>query len=314
MSWQDKQEIVGRVTKVIYHLRRTKTLLVELEDHQVVPVVPSRYDLQFLRGSLEGKRLEAYGYYDPWTQVWRATRTLIAIQPIAQEPLFPSAPLVYIDSHEVIESEKVKNSDVQHIVTRLKDQSFEVRVTALDAGDYLLSDRLIVERKTVDDFHASISDGRFFDQMETLASLCEIPLLVIYGDQYASRTQPEVFEGVLSWALTSDDTPPNLRIIQKPDLLSVINLFIRIIKREQVERKHYPSLKEAWKAETLQLQQLKVVSAYESIGLKKARKLLKAQRTIERIASSDVKELAHIIGGHSARKVVGISKTPYKEE
>jgi len=213
-----------------------------------------------------------------------------------------------------MESEKVKNSDVQHIVTRLKDQGFEVRVTALDAGDYLLSDRVAVERKTVDDFHASISDGRFFDQMGTLASLCEIPLLVIYGDQYASRTRPEVFEGVLSWALTSDDTPPNLRVIQKPDLLSVINLFIRIVKREQVEKKHYPSLKEAWKAETLQLQQLKVVSAFETIGVKSARKLLKARETIENIASSEERDLEPIIGSFRAKKVVRLSKAKYKEE
>lgn len=299
-----------------YH--RFKSFLVESDDGRVVPVVPHRLDQQFFRGNRTGQRFQAYGYYHPGHKVWFADRGATAIQPQEQTPLFPDRPLVYVDALEMSKITKDENSDTNYIVTRLRDEGWEVRTASLDAGDFLLSDRVLVELKHIssksDDLHASLVDGRYFEQLNRLAAISEIPILLIYGDPCDSRARPENIDGAEAWALTSDDTPPNLRIVWRPDLLSVINLLVSIVKREQVEKKRSPSLKKAWKAETEEEQKLRVVASYPKIGVKLARKMLKAEGTIEKIASSSHRELTPLIGEHRARVVEKISKQPYKEE
>jgi len=46
---------------------------------------------------------------------------------------------------------------------------FDVRKARLPTGDYLIDDRVLVERKTLADFSASLVDGRLFPQVARLA-------------------------------------------------------------------------------------------------------------------------------------------------
>ena len=46
---------------------------------------------------------------------------------------------------------------------------FDVRMGRLATGDYLIDDEVLVERKTVADFAASLVDGRLFPQAARLA-------------------------------------------------------------------------------------------------------------------------------------------------
>jgi len=52
----------------------------------------------------------------------------------------------------------------------------------LPAGDYLLSDRLVVERKTGADLAASIKDRRLFEQVERLREAYASVVLVVEGE------------------------------------------------------------------------------------------------------------------------------------
>ena len=52
----------------------------------------------------------------------------------------------------------------------------------LDVGDYLLSERTGAERKSVQDFVQSITDGRLFSQLAAMKGTFECPLLIIEGE------------------------------------------------------------------------------------------------------------------------------------
>lgn len=64
----------------------------------------------------------------------------------------------------------------------LRDAGLELRPARLPAGDYVLSDRVVVERKTGADLAASIKDRRLFEQVERLVAAYEAVVLVVEGE------------------------------------------------------------------------------------------------------------------------------------
>ena len=79
----------------------------------------------------------------------------------------------------IIADEREKASNVPAL---LEDMGVRVVYDVLEAGDYLLSNKVAVERKTVPDFIASIFDGRLFKQVKALKQVYEKPILLIEGD------------------------------------------------------------------------------------------------------------------------------------
>ena len=63
----------------------------------------------------------------------------------------------------------------------LAAHGIDLRPENLPAGDYVLSDRLIVERKTGSDLAASIKDRRVFEQVERLRAAYPAVVLLIEG-------------------------------------------------------------------------------------------------------------------------------------
>ncbi len=71
----------------------------------------------------------------------------------------------------------------------------------LPAGDYVVSDRLVVERKTGADLAASIKDRRLFEQIGRLKESFEAVVLVVEGEPvHIARAS---WEGALARALAS---------------------------------------------------------------------------------------------------------------
>ena len=62
---------------------------------------------------------------------------------------------------------------------------YDILITqeTLSIGDFIISDRTAIERKTVDDFASSIIDGRLFEQMSNLKSAYDMPILMIEGER-----------------------------------------------------------------------------------------------------------------------------------
>jgi len=206
---------------------------------------------------------------------------------------------VYVDSRE-IRSEVVK---------KLYELS-NVRVGNYNA-DYIISDRIAIERKTVEDFVDSIVDKRLFDQLIELKKNYQKPILIVEGDGLYRRLSPNAIRGALATVVVDFDIP--IIFTKSPE--ETAEFIVSLARREQLAKgrevyPHYGKTKM-----TLKEQMEYVVSSISDIGPVIAKNLLEHFQTIENIAKADLNDLMKVpkVGRKIAEKIVRIMKTPYKE-
>jgi len=211
--------------------------------------------------------------------------------------------VVYVDSREM-KSEVVKE---------LFERGVIIRVRNLDVGDYVLSDRVVVERKTVDDFVDSLinKDRNIFDQIVRLKKSYLKPVIIVEGDGLYRRINPNAIRGALA-AITIDFGIP---VINTRDPKETAEFIITIAKREQNIRDRTIVLHSGKTKMTLKEQMEYVVSSISEIGPVIARNLLEHFQTIERIATASEEELMKVpkVGKKIARKIRTLMTTPYSE-
>jgi DNA excision repair protein ERCC-4 len=86
------------------------------------------------------------------------------------------------------------------VPAELERLGVDVHGTRLPAGDYVLSDRLVVERKGPTDLAASIKDRRMFEQLARLAEAYPSVVLIVEGDPVHMHVA--AWQGALGRALT----------------------------------------------------------------------------------------------------------------
>ena len=100
----------------------------------------------------------------------------------------------------VIVDEREKGSEVPKYLKRL---GLHIVYQLLPVGDYLISPKCAVERKTAEDFVKSIYDGRLFEQLRKLTDEYETAILLVEGDLYSLvdiSTRPRSLLGALAYA------------------------------------------------------------------------------------------------------------------
>lgn len=90
-------------------------------------------------------------------------------------------------------------SGIPHFMELIPNVKTECR--DLDFGDYQIGERAVIERKSAEDFVASILDRRLFSQIEMMMSTCDLAVVLVEGDVFATRSliEPAALEGALSW-------------------------------------------------------------------------------------------------------------------
>lgn len=167
----------------------------------------------------------------------------------------------------------------------------------LSTGDYLLSERVGVERKTAFDFVTAIIQKRFYLQLRRLKAAYAHPVYVIEGRQlYGLRNvHPNFIRGALA-TLAVDYGIPTLFTLGPEDTAELLFL---IARREQRDETLSPTgqVMEALprgykKALDLRGRQLQVLEALPLVGRVRAEHLLDHFGTIERLTAATEKELA----------------------
>lgn len=96
-------------------------------------------------------------------------------------------------------------------ISQILAQEYGVRIlrTTLKIGDYMIDERIVVERKTIQDFAQSIIDGRLFKQAATMKNSFESPLFIIEGnpsfipgDIHPHATQGALVSIALTWQIS----------------------------------------------------------------------------------------------------------------
>jgi len=227
-------------------------------------------------------------------------KTLMDFQEVKEEPQ-SIKPKVIADYRE-------KGSNV---LKELLDRT-DLKLEKLSVGDFLLSARVAVEYKTVQDFVDSIIDGRLLSQLKELKKY-ERPLIIVEGieDIYSMRKiHPNSIRGMIATITVSYGIP----LIQTKNSKDTAEYLISIAKREQAEEKndiqhHYK------KPETLKEQQEYFISALPNIGMGGAVPLLKHFKSVKNIvnASEDDLKKVDLIGPKKSKSLKEIFDKDWEE-
>ena len=194
----------------------------------------------------------------------------------------------------------------------LEARGMEVTLRNLDVGDYVVSDRVAIERKTASDFVASIIDPErnLFRQIGDLSRSYDRPVLILEGrDLYTRQVNPSSIRGALA-AVAVDYGVPIIPTEDQDETASVIAL---LATREQKEG-HEPKLHGHKTARTLKEQQEYLISAIPNVGPRVARNLLRHFGSIERIMTARQEELQEVemVGPKIAERIRELVGGEYK--
>ncbi|MCD6476711.1 MAG: hypothetical protein J7K26_00905 [Candidatus Aenigmarchaeota archaeon] len=208
--------------------------------------------------------------------------------------------LIFIDKRE--------NNDIEKYFYQYE---VEIQKKMLICGDFLLSDRVVIERKTTNDFINSIIDKRIFNQLKEMKENFEKPLLIIEGNSLYGRLQPNIIRGVLA-AITIDLQIP---IIWTKDMAETAGMIYWIARREQFDMKREIPLRGKKSKLSLSEQQEFLIHGLPNISIKRSKDLLKYFKTPEKVFKASEKELLKVkgIGKGIAKKIRKILTTKYSK-
>jgi ERCC4-related helicase len=194
----------------------------------------------------------------------------------------------------------------------LEAKGLEVTLKNLEVGDYVVSDRVAIERKTAKDFTASIIDPQrnLFRQISDLSRTYDRPILILEGrDLYTRAINPSSIRGALLSVAVDFGVP----IIPTEDQNETASVIALLATREQKEGRE-PKVHGHKTARTLAEQQEYLISAIPSVGPAVARNLLKHFESVEKIMTATKEELqdVELVGPKIAERIRELVGGEYK--
>ncbi len=192
----------------------------------------------------------------------------------------------------------------QEILSRLELKNAELEFKQLPVGDYIVSDRVCIERKTESDLKSSVINARLFDQLERLKKSFEKPILILETSESGFELGRNILLGVIS-SLYLDY---NVQLILSSDAQETADIIYAIAAREQTDKKKQPRLVGLKRAYNDYQWQMLVLCSIPGVGQTLARDLLKKFKTVKSVANATTKELMEVdkIGKKKAQRIYDI--------
>ncbi|MBW3020925.1 DEAD/DEAH box helicase [Candidatus Woesearchaeota archaeon] len=188
-------------------------------------------------------------------------------------------------------------------VKELLDRNISLELMQLEVADYIISDDVGIELKTVPDFVNSILDGRLLEQIKDLKYNFKKPLVIIEGEEdlYSIRNiHPNAIRGMLATIAISFGIP----IIHTKNFRETTEMLITIAKREQKDESYFTPHTQK-RGYSLKDMQEYFISALPNVGLKLAKELLDKFGNPKNIINASEEELKKVdkIGEVKAKKL-----------
>lgn len=190
--------------------------------------------------------------------------------------------LVYVDNREL----------TTEVVNELVKQGIRVIPRKLEVADYVVSEDVAIERKSLKDFAQSIIDLRIFKQARILKRTYATPLVILEGKRLTLGMRQEAILGALISLMVDYGIP----VIWTEGPTETARYIVALAKREQREKKRRLRIKGERRPLTLEEVQLEMLSAIPGIDRILAERLLRMFRTIRDIANADPEELMSVEG------------------
>jgi len=191
------------------------------------------------------------------------------------------------------------------VVARLRGLGVQLAFKDLPAGDYHLSPRVAIERKTAADFTVSILDRRLFRQADRLAEAYERPVILVEGMDVhkPGRLHPNALRGAISYLVVLK----GIAVIYAKDAEDAACLIATMARHEQHGLGYEVPLRRKKKALTVEQQRLRIFESLPGVGPKMAKALLAHFKTPQSLANASLVELTALpnIGQKRATAILG---------
>lgn len=196
------------------------------------------------------------------------------------------------------------------IINLMKRAGLDVAMGRLAYGDYIINNRVTIERKTATDFLVSILDGRLFRQAARLKSNVIHPLLLIEVNPF--RTDLKVNRSAIRGAMLSMITIFYLPIVYSRTIEESVEV-MRLMAQQIEKHQDVLQLRGGYRPRRLSSRQLFILQGLPGIGPQLAKRLLKRFGSIAEVMTAAPERLTEVggIGAITAKKIREIIETPW---
>ena len=211
-------------------------------------------------------------------------------------------PKIIVDTREVF-------SGLPNILSSKAD----VEIKQLPVGDYILSERLAVERKRADDFIGSIIRKRLFDQAKRLKDAYELAMVVIEDRGLFSRNiDRRAIYGAIACLLLDY----NITVVRTYGIEETANLLFALASREQFKKKKEISLRGKKPNMNLHEKQQFIVEGLPNVSAILAKRLLNHLGSVKNVMNATIDDLKEVegIGDKKAEAIKEVIETKWEKK
>jgi len=199
----------------------------------------------------------------------------------------------------------------REVADALKLFGARVNKTSLSVGDFVCSDRVVVERKEHSDFIGSIIDGRIFEQSQRMKAEFEKPIFIIEGS-----SNRNISVNALKAAVATLATNFGASLISTKNPKDTALTIFWLAKKEQQGAGRGISIKVGKKAKDERKLQEQIVCGLPGVSTVICKRLLEHFGSIEDVFSATEEDLREVegIGKKLAKRIRKILEKKYKSK
>ena len=196
-----------------------------------------------------------------------------------------------IPDHIIVDDRECKSKVIMSLSEK---ENVNISVRRLPVGDYQISNRVVVERKTIRDFGKSIVDGRLFKQMIRLASSTYQGVMILEGIA-ADTVDLRMTKSSMQGALITVSLILGIPVLRSKDPSETARLIVYVgrqlnsITRGGIQRHGY-------RPKGSRKRQLYILQGLPGIGPEKAGRLLDRFGSVEAAVTASSTELQSVEG------------------
>ena len=190
------------------------------------------------------------------------------------------------------------------IQNTLSELGIHVMMKQLKTGDFVINDRIVVERKTCLDFSKSIIDGRLFSQVSRMKSFFDSSFIIIEGNELYPDSI-KIHSHAIQGALVNLSLIWQIPVLYSKNEQETAYLIYLIGKQDSFSSNAYCSMRSGRRPKNSKKQKLFILQGLPQIGPKLARDLLDHFGTVEAVITASESELSKVpkLGPKKASKI-----------
>lgn len=241
----------------------------------------------------------------------------IALQEPIEKINSPQTTLApFTESIESIQVVCDYREQASRVVKELTNLGTNVSMKQLPVADFIVSDQIAIERKSVSDFLQSLIDGRLFNQLISLSDTYDQPIMILEGSLDELYTSRNVHVNAIHGALLGVTLRYRIPILFSRDAHQTAQIIYQLAKSEQVGSDKEIKIRTGRKGLRLPEQQQFIIESLPSVGPTLAKSLLVHFGSVGNVFKASKEELQQVekIGDKKAEAIRKVIESTYGEE